>query len=119
MSRDKKGRNANGRSSIFQSPTDGTWHGWVSVGIKDDGRPDRRHVRGRTKADVTRKVNQLERERDEGMTRRAGQTWTVERWLNHWLEVIIAPPTITENAYEAYEVAVRVHLIPGKYSVIP
>jgi integrase len=111
--RDKKGRNANGRSSIFQSPTDGTWHGWVSVGAKDDGRPDRRHVRGRTKAEVTRKVNLLERERDEGKTRKAGQTWTVEQWLNHWLEAIIAPPTITENAYDAYEVAVRVHLIPG------
>lgn len=37
MPRDKKGRNANGRSSIFQSPTDGTWHGWVSVGAKDHG----------------------------------------------------------------------------------
>ena len=113
MPRDKKGRNANGRSSIFQSPTDGAWHGWVSVGAKDDGRPDRRHVRGRTKAEVTRKVNLLERERDEGKTRKAGQTWTVEQWLNHWLEAIIAPPTITENAYDAYEVAVRVHLIPG------
>jgi hypothetical protein len=113
MPRDKKGRNANGRSSIFRSSTDDTWHGYVSVGIKDDGRPDRRHVRGRTKAEVTRKVNLLERERDEGKTRKAGQTWTVEQWLNHWLEAIVAPPAITENAYDAYEVAVRVHLVPG------
>jgi integrase len=85
--------------------------------------PDQPHVRphpafrrlgtARTKAEVTRKVNLLERERDEGKTRRAGQMWTVEQWLNHWLEAIIAPPTITENAYDAYEVAVRVHLIPG------
>lgn len=113
MPREKKGRTANGRSSIYQSPTDGTWHGWVTVGLKDDGRPDRRHVRGRTKKDVTAKVNRLERDRDEGKTRKAGQTWTVEQWLNHWLEAIIAPPAITENAYDAYEVAVRVHLIPG------
>ena len=111
--RGRRGRTANGRSSIFQSPTDGAWHGYVSVGIKDNGRPDRRHVRGKTKAEVTRKVGLLERERDEGKTRKAGQTWTVEQWLNHWLEAIIAPPAITENAFDAYEVAVRVHLIPG------
>jgi len=29
------------------------------------------------------------------------------------LSNIVAPPTITENAYEAYEVAARIHLIPG------
>lgn len=44
--------------------------------------------------------------------RKPGQTWTVEQWLTHWLETV-APPVITENAYSAYEVAVRVHLIPG------
>lgn len=113
MPREKQGRNANGRSSIYQSDTDGAWHGWVSVGIKDNGKPDRRHVRGKSKSEVSEKVKKLERERDDGTTRKAGQTWTVEQWLNHWLEAIIAPPAITENAYDAYEVAVRVHLIPG------
>jgi hypothetical protein len=58
-------------------------------------------------------VRRLERARDEGKVRKAGQSWTVEQWLKHWLENIVAPPTLTENAYEAYEVAVRVHLIPG------
>jgi integrase len=28
----------------------------------------------------------------------------------HWLESIVAPPAITQNAHDAYEVAVRVHL---------
>lgn len=40
------GRNANGRSSIYQGK-DGYWHGRVTVGTKDDGRPDRRHVMAR------------------------------------------------------------------------
>jgi integrase len=39
--------------------------------------------------------------------------WTVAQWLKHWLENVIAPPVITENAYIAYEVAARIHLIPG------
>ncbi|MGH3615518.1 MAG: tyrosine-type recombinase/integrase [Pseudonocardia sp.] len=113
MPREKKGRNSDGRSSIFQSQADGGWHGYVTVGIKDNGRIDRRHRRGKTKTEVTEKVRALERARDEGKVRKAGQTWTVEQWLRHWLDNIIAPPAITENAYDAYEIAVRVHLIPA------
>lgn len=105
-------RNANGRSSIFEG-SDGSWHGYVTVGTKDNGRPDRRHVRAKTKAEVTKKVRNLERDRDEGKVRKAGQTWTVEQWLRHWLDTIVAPPAITENAHIAYDVAVRVHLIPS------
>lgn len=113
MPREKKGRNANGRSSIYQSKTDGSWHGYVTVGVKDNGKPDRRHVRGKDQAEVTRKVQDLEKARDDGKVRKAGENWTVEQWLRHWIETVIAPPVITENAFIAYEVAVRVHLIPG------
>lgn len=113
MPRAKRTRNANGRSSIYFSDHDNSWHGYVTVGVKDNGRPDRRHVRGKTKAAVTTKVRDLERQRDDGKVRKPGQTWTVEQWLNHWLYTIIAPPTITENAWDAYENAVRIHLIPS------
>lgn len=113
MPQRKQGRNANGESSIYFSETDRSWHGYVTVGIKDNGRPDRRHVRGKNRAQVAEKVRLLERARDEGKVRKAGSAWTVERWLTHWLDNIVAPPTISENAHEAYEVAVRVHLIPA------
>jgi integrase len=113
MPREKQSRNANGRSSIYYSEKEDCWHGYVTVGVKDNGKPDRRHVRGKSKTDVTEKVKKLERERDEGRVRKAGQNWTVEIWLKHWLENIVAPPVVSENAYSAYEVAVRVHLIPG------
>lgn len=113
MSREKKTRTANGRSSIYLSERDNSWHGYVTVGVKDNGKLDRRHVRGKTKAAVTAKVRQLEQQRDTGKVRKPGQSWTVEQWLNHWIEAIVAPPVITENAFIAYEVAVRVHLIPG------
>ncbi|GAB3914612.1 tyrosine-type recombinase/integrase [Kibdelosporangium lantanae] len=113
MPREKQGRNANGRSSIYYSEKEKTWHGWVTVGVKDNGKPDRRHVRGQTKTEVSEKVTKLEQERNEGRVRKAGQSWTVETWLKHWLENVVAPPVVTENAYSAYEVAVRVHLVPG------
>ena len=35
-------RKPNKRSSIYLG-SDGWWHGWVTIGIKDDGSPDRRH----------------------------------------------------------------------------
>jgi len=113
MPREKKTRTANGRSSIYFSERDNSWHGYVTVGVTDNGAPDRRHVRGKTKAAVTKKVRDLERRRDEGKVCKPGQTWTVEQWLNHWLNTIVAPPTITQNAWDAYESTIRVHLIPG------
>ena len=58
-------RKPNRRSSIYLGQ-DGWWHGWVTVGIKDDGSPDRKHRMGKTEAEVTRKVRDLERSRDTG-----------------------------------------------------
>lgn len=103
-------RTPNGASSIYLGK-DGYWHGRVTVGVRDDGRPDRRHVMG-TRADVTRKVRTLEKDRDAGAVRKAGRTWTVEQWLTHWLDNIAAP-FVRENTIAGYRVAVNVHLVPG------
>lgn len=113
MTQQKRTRNPNGRSSVYYSDRDNCWHGWVTVGVKDNGKPDRRHVRGKNKTEVTKKVRKLEADRDAGNVRKAGETWTVEGWLTHWLTNVVAPPVLTENAWTAYDVAVRVHLIPG------
>jgi len=111
MAKERKTRNPNGASSVYKG-NDGDWHGRVTVGVKDDGRPDRRHVQRKTRAAVTKRVRELERERDSGTLRRVGRVWTVTDWLTHWLENI-APATAGENAVSAYRVAVNVHLIPG------
>ena len=103
-------RTPNLASSIYLGK-DGYWHGRVTVGVRDNGSPDRRHVMG-TRADVTRKVRALEKERDGGSLRRAGRTWTVEQWLTHWVENIAAP-FVRENTIAGYRVAVNVHLVPG------
>ena len=105
------GRKPNGASSIYLG-SDGDWHGRVTVGIKPDGRPDRRHVRGRTEAIVTRKVRELERQRDGGTVRKTGQRWTVAAWLTHWVETIAAP-AVRETTMVGYRAAVYKHLIPG------
>ncbi|MFI9327820.1 tyrosine-type recombinase/integrase [Kitasatospora sp. NPDC052868] len=104
-------RQPNGGSSIYQDK-DGKWHGRVTVGVKDDGAPDRRHVRGKTRADVTKKVRELERKRDDGNVQKAGKKWTVAAWLTHWVENIAALH-VRPNTLAGYRVAVNVHLIPG------
>ncbi len=105
------GRQPNGASSIYKGK-DGYWHGRVTVGVKDDGKPDRRHVMGASRAEITKKVRELERQRDTGRVRKPGQVWTVEQWLCYWLDHIAAP-TIRQSSLSAYQVAVRRHLIPG------
>ncbi|MFE9172002.1 tyrosine-type recombinase/integrase [Streptomyces kebangsaanensis] len=104
-------RQPNGASSIYLGK-DGRWHGRVTVGVKDDGTPDRRHVSRKTRAEVTKVVRELERQRDSTGVRKAGQTWTVQTWLTHWVENIAAP-SVGENTIDGYRVAVYHHLIPG------
>ena len=103
-------RAANRQSSIYLGK-DGYWHGRVTVGRKDDGSLDRRHVMSRSKATVITKVRALERLRDEARVPKVGRAWTVEKWLLHWLEEI-SRPNIRESSYLAYRAAVTKHLLP-------
>lgn len=111
MANKKAGRQANGRSTIYQDK-DGYWHGRVTVGVRNDGRPDRRHVGGKTKAAVSARVRELEKGRETGSLLKPGERWTVEEWLTHWLEDIAAP-FVKVNTLSGYRVAVNYHLIPG------
>jgi len=118
----RRPRSANGESTVYYSEYDNCWHGRVTVGTKDDGAPDRRHVKRKTdergredsRAEnaVRKAVRELENARDNGAVRKAGRDQTVEVWLVHWLEAI-ARPALKYKAYMAYRSAVHHHLIPG------
>jgi integrase len=110
--RSRRTRNPNYRSTIYRTK-DGYWHGRVTIGIRDDGQPDRRHVGGKTRSEVAEKVRAMERERDRGTVRKAGERWTIGRWLTYWVENIAAPPHVAENTHNGYLVDVNRHLIPG------
>lgn len=114
MSRKKRAEGTcapNGAATIYYA-NDGRWHGRVTMGQLDNGKPDRRHVSAKTEAEVLAKVRGLERDRDAGRTKRPGRAWTLEKWLDHWLENIAAH-SVRPKTYEGYETAVRRHLIPG------
>ncbi|MER7352340.1 tyrosine-type recombinase/integrase [Nonomuraea dietziae] len=90
------GRKPNGRSSIYLGK-DGIWHGWVTVGIKPDGSPDRRHRKGVSEAEVTRKVRELERQRESGNVNKPGRVPTVEEWMTEFLDVICERLVLSEK----------------------
>ena len=104
-------RAPNMASSIYKDET-GRWHGRVTMGVRNDGRPDRRHVGGKTQSEVIQKVRALEKDREAGRTKRPGRAWTVEKWLRHWLENIAAE-SVRPKTYAGYATAVYKHLIPG------
>ena len=112
MVREKPTRTPSGASSIYLGG-DGYWHGRVTVGVRDDGRPDRRHVMSKKQAEVVRKVRQLEKLRDASRVPKPGQRWTVASWLTHWIENIATPPHVSQNTHAGYRVDVEKHLIPG------
>lgn len=111
MADNRRSRQANGRSSIYLG-NDGRWHGRVSVGVRDDGRPDRRHVSAKTKSAVTAKVRHIEAGHEAASLPSAGQRWTVDAWLRHWVEDIAAS-SVKVNTLAGYRVAVYHHLLPG------
>nr|WP_030417314.1 site-specific integrase [Streptomyces sp. NRRL S-1448] len=108
----KKGtRRANGETAIYFGK-DGRWHARVPMGYKDNGEPYRRHITRTSEDALIEEVKRLEKQRDQGTAQQPGRLWTVEKWLWHWVENI-AKDVVSENTYDGYEVAVRVHLVPG------
>lgn len=102
---------ARGESTIFKDD-EGRWHGFVSMGKKENGRRDRRHVSGPRRADVVAKIRAIEAKRDAGMVQAAGRSPTVGEWLDHWLDHIAARK-VRPRTLESYRSIVRLHLGPG------
>lgn len=111
MTEKNRTRQPNGTSSVYEGK-DGYWHGRVTVGVRDDGKPDRRHVMRKSKADAIRAVRKLERDRDSASVQAPGRVGTVGEWLEHWVENI-AGAVVRENTLAGYRVAIRMHLAPG------
>src|SRR4051794_7346105 len=102
---------AAGESSISRG-SDGRWHGYVSMGLKEGGRRDRRHVAAAKRAEVLRMVRELERKRDAGTATAAGKVPTVAQWLEHWLDTVAARK-VRPSTLIRYRQLVVNQLIPG------
>ncbi|MFE2441577.1 tyrosine-type recombinase/integrase [Streptomyces sp. NPDC059426] len=104
-------RKLNMESTIYLG-NDGWWHGRVTMGVKNDGSPDRRHRRARTEAAVRRKVKELEKLRDEGRAPVAGRKPTVAEWMTTYLTTI-ASLKLKPRSLDDYWSKTRNDIIPG------
>jgi integrase len=95
-------RKANLDSWISDKPNPaGYYEAKVSMGTKANGKVDRRHVQRKTLAAVRKRVKELERQRDAGLTAKAGKAPTVREMLERHLTIVLpsrdrAPRTIAD-----------------------
>lgn len=104
-------RKANLESTIYQTK-DGRWHGRVTMGVKPDGREDRRHREAATENAVKAKVKELEKQRDAGRVVKAGRVPTIEQWMTTYLTVV-APQKVKPRTLDDYWSKARNDIIPG------
>lgn len=90
---------------------EGLWRGRVMVGYKPDGKPDRRVIYGKTRAEVQRKLRELARQAEQGMLgdAEAGRV-CVSAFLDRWLEAVQS--TVGPRTYQRYAEVIRLHLLP-------
>ncbi|MFF4725161.1 tyrosine-type recombinase/integrase [Streptomyces mirabilis] len=101
----------NMESSIYEG-SDGWWHGRVTMGVNDDGSPDRRHRRAKTEPEVARKVRALENLRDKGRAPKAGRKPTVAQWMETYL-TDIASLKLKPRSLDDYWSKTRNDIVPG------
>ncbi|HZO64502.1 MAG TPA: tyrosine-type recombinase/integrase [Kribbellaceae bacterium] len=110
------GRKPNLRSSIYYSEADQRWHGRVTMGVKADGSPDRRHRSGKTQAEVTEKVRKLEAQRDAGKVDKPGRAPTVAAWMDTYLDTacerLVASGKMAPRTLDDYRSKTRLWIVP-------
>jgi integrase len=105
-----------GCTSIYRGKN-GHWQGYVSMGRTDAGEPIRRHVRGRTPAEVSAKVAALESERARSGHRPSpSQQLTLGQWLDEWL--VIIQRTRKPKTFDNYTSLVRTHCGPLRSAAV-
>lgn len=82
------------------------------MGVKNDGGPDRRHRRAKTEPEIQRKVKELERQRDEGRSAKAGRKPTVAPRMGTYL-TDIASLKLKPRSLDDYWSKTRNDIIPG------
>jgi integrase len=106
-------RRANRDSHVPDEPNArGYYEAKVWMGTKPDGRPDRRHIERKSKADRNRTVRELERKRDAGIAGKAGRVRTVQEMLARHLAVVLPQRGRAPLTIRSYESLCREHIYP-------
>ncbi|MDD3218220.1 MAG: site-specific integrase [Lachnospiraceae bacterium] len=106
----KKHRRGNGEGSIYQRK-DGSWAAAITVGVKPDGKPDRKFLYGKTRKEVADKLRDAQNNLDLGVIP-GGNNVTFKDWVTYWLEKVIRPG-IKDRTYKNYKTSIYSHIVPG------
>ena len=103
-------RRGSGEGSIYRR-ADGRWCAQVSLGYKPGGKPHRKLLYGKTRADVSEALKRVLRDQQMGL-RITSERQTLAMFLNDWLENTVKPKS-KQLTYRSYEWIVHIHLIPA------
>ena len=107
------GRRGRNEGAIYQTKN-GQWRGSVPIEEYNlsQGRQRRKYFRGRTRAEVARKVARALADMQRGLPQgSASERMTVGSWLEHWLESRL--DSVKPRTFEQYSLAVNKHFIPA------
>ena len=103
-------RRGNNEGSIYQRSSDGRWMGAATVGLDPAGRPIRRSVSAKTRAEVVRKLKVLSRQIDDGLMG-AERSPTLEVLLERWFSDVMAREVV-RSTIDNYRSIVKYHVLP-------
>ena len=100
----------NGEGSIYQRASDGRWLGAVTIGLYSNGRPKRKVVSAKTRAEVVRKLRKLQQQLDDGFPAPSAGL-TVAQLLDQWFEDVLRHQ-VSPNTASNYRSMAELHIKP-------
>ncbi len=104
------GKRGNGEGTIYQRASDGRWLGVVVAGYTPEGRPIRKTVSARTRAEASRKFRELQRQLEDGLPA-PDATVTVTTLFTRWHDDVLTHQ-VAPSAAENYLSVATHHIVP-------
>src|ERR1700684_3717376 len=105
------GQRANGEGSVYQRASNKRWIGAATVGFDVNGRPKRKFVSAKTRAEAVRKLRTLQQQLDDGLPAPDTQL-SVAQLLDRWLEDVIRHQVAPSTARN-YKTIADQHIKPA------
>lgn len=101
---------ANGEGSVYQRASDKRWLGAATVGFDTNGRPKRKFVSAKTRAEAVRKLRALQQQLDDGIPL-PNTKLSLAQLLDRWLEDVIRHQVTPSTAHN-YQTIANLHIKP-------
>lgn len=105
------GKRGNGEGTVYRRGSDGRWLGVLIVGWSPSGRPVRKTVSAKTRAEAMRKFRELQRRVEDGLPA-PDTSITVAQLFERWREDVLSHQVAPSAADNYYSVA-KHHIIPS------